>query len=169
MSSRRTILLSAVAAGATAAGIAVASGGPPPATPPDPAPQTVVAHGFGQKRVAEPDERTNRSVELAVRAAREDAIPRAVAHAREEAEALAAATGLRLGEPAGVGRDGGPPGWWESDTGRFGPGRWCGPIFRWRTVRGSGGETRRVRRSHHGCHKPPTVSVRVTVTFAAGR
>ncbi|HEV3002542.1 MAG TPA: hypothetical protein VGW75_17520 [Solirubrobacteraceae bacterium] len=162
----RAVVAATAAAGAVAAALALASGGPPPTEPPAPDAGTVVAHGSGRGRVAEPPERTDRSVQRAVDDARRRAIPRAVAAARDEAVTLAAAAGLRLGDAAGVARDVSPLGWYDETTGRFGPGRWCGPIVTWRTVRGDDGRSRRVRRSHHGCHKPPSVSVRVTVTFA---
>lgn len=154
----RSLVAATVVAGAIATGVAISSGGPPPAEPPAPAANTVVARGVGQMRVTEPARRTNRSVERSVRAARRDAIPRAVAAARREARHLAAAAGLSLGEPVAISRDVSPIGWGEQDAGHFGPGRWCGPITTWR-----GGE----RRTHHGCRKPPRVSVRVTVTLAA--
>jgi hypothetical protein len=169
MSSRRTILISAVAAGATAAGLAVASGGPPPQDPHAPEPDTVVAHGRAQSRVAEPPKRTNGSVERAVVDARMRSIPKAVDAARTEAAALAKAAGLELGEPAGIARDAPAPGWYDDSTGRFGPGRWCGNIVTWHSKRGADGTPRRFSRSHRGCHKPKRVEVSVTVTFAATR
>ncbi|HEX8207363.1 MAG TPA: hypothetical protein VF587_14975 [Solirubrobacteraceae bacterium] len=153
-----TLVAATVAAGTIATGIAVSGGGPPPTDPPAPDPHTVVAHGVGTVRVAEPAKRTNASVERAVRAARRDAIPRAVERARDEARTLAEAAGLKVSEPVGVARDVSPVGWFDEDTGRFGVGRWCGPITTYR---------RGHRRVHHGCHKPPRVTVRVTLTLAA--
>jgi hypothetical protein len=169
MRSLRTIGIATLAAASTAAGMAAASGGPPPAEPPAPAPDTVVARGSAESRVAEPARRTNRTVERSVREARGRAIPRAFAAARAEAAQLAAAAGLRLGDAVGIARDVGPAGWYDADSGRFGPGRWCGPLVTWRAVRRADGSVRRVRRSRRGCVKPATASVRVTVTFAAAR
>ena len=167
MGQLKPILAATVVAGAIAAGLTMASGGPPPESPPPAEPDTVVAHGSGRSRVAEPPRRTDRSVERAVRRARRSAIPRAVANARIEAKELAAAAGLSLGDPVSISRDAGPIGWYEEDSGRFGPGRWCGPIVTWRTVRRDDGTTARTRRTHRGCHKPSSTSVRVTLTFAA--
>jgi hypothetical protein len=90
-----------------------------------------------------------------------------VKSARREAGAVAAAAGLALAGPLGAARDASPAGYYDPDSGRFGPGRWCGPIFTSRTVVGSDGVRRRVRRSHHGCPTPRGLFVRVTVTFAA--
>jgi hypothetical protein len=39
----------------------------------------------------------------------------------------------------------------------------------WKTVKRNDGTTARLRRSHHGCHKPAASSVRVTLTLAADR
>lgn len=169
MGTLRTIGLVAAVAGVTAAGLAIGSGRPPQEDPSAPAPDTVVAHGSAQSAVAEPAKRTNMSVEREVRAARARAIPRAVALARTEAATLAEAAGLPLGDPVGIARDAAPAGWYDQESGRFGPGRWCGPISTSRIVERGDGRTERVRESHHGCHKPTRVSVQVTVTFAAGR
>ena len=156
--SARQIVAATLTAAGVAAGLALASGGPPPREAPAPAPGTVVAHGTGHARVGEPARRTNRSVERKVRAATGRAIPRAAATARAEAARLAAAAGLRPGKPVGIARDVSPVGYYDEASGRFGPGRWCGPITTWRS-----GE----RRTHHGCQKPKRVAVRVTLTVAA--
>ena len=158
MSNVKPVAAATLTAAAVAAGIALASGGPPPPAPPAPAPGTLVAHGVGDARVAEPGKRTNRSVERNVRAARAKAIPRAAATARAEAARLADAAGLDLGEAVAIARDVSPVGWYEEDTGRYGVGRWCGPITTYRRGR---------RRTHRGCQKPARISVRVTLTFAA--
>jgi hypothetical protein len=103
-----------------------------------------------------------------VRAARLRALPSAVARARAEAVALATAAGLRAGAAIGIRRDSSPPGFWDQDAGRFGPGRWCGRVYSGsRRVRRADGTTRRVARFHHGCPVPKTATVRITMTFAA--
>jgi Protein of unknown function (DUF541) len=161
-------LAAAAMAVAAAAGIALASGGPPPVQPADPAANTVVATGAAQADVVTPARRSDATIEGAMRAARIRALPAAAAAAREEARALAAAAGLRVGEVAGIRRDSSPPGYWDQDSGRFGPGRWCGRIFTGRRiVREADGTARRVARYRHGCPVPRSATIRVTVTFAA--
>lgn len=146
-----------VIAGAVA-GVALAGGGAPPPTAPDPAPRTVVAHGDGIAEVVRPRVHADGTIQRAVGAARQAAIPKAVEAARAEAQVLARSAGLKLGEPIAAGRAVAPPGYWEPDQGHFGPGRWCGRIV---TRRRDG-----VRRSRHGCKIPREQTTRVTVTFA---
>jgi hypothetical protein len=161
-------LTAAAAAVAAAAGIAFAGGGPPPVQPADPAAGTVVSSATGLAKVVAPKRRTNMTIERAVRAARVRALPAATAAARDEAVALANAAGLQTGAIVGIRRDISPPGYWDQDSGRFGPGRWCGRIYRGRKlVRGPDGTTKRVSRFTDGCPVPKSTTIRVTVTFAA--
>ena len=161
-------LTAAAAAVIAAAGLALASGGPPPVQPADPAVDTVVSTGSAQARVRAPAERSNASIEHAVRAARARAVPGAVAAARSEAAALAAAAGLRTGAIVGIRRDSPPLGYWDQEAGRFGAGIWCGRVYDGRRLaRRPDGTTKRVTRYHHGCPVPKRVSIRVTLTFAA--
>jgi hypothetical protein len=161
-------LAAAAAAVVAAAGIAFAGGGPPPVQPTDPAVDTVVASASWQAKVSAPARRTDATIDRAVRAARIRALPAAIAVARDEAEALAAAAELRPGRVVGIRRDSAPLGFWDQDTGRFGPGRWCGRIYDGRRlVRRADGTTKRVSRFHHGCQVPSRTLVRVTVTYAA--
>jgi hypothetical protein len=162
-----TLAAAATAVIATAA-VALAGGGPPPVQPADPAANTVVSTGSAQADVVAPARRSDATIERAVRAARLRALPSAVARARDEAAALATAAGLRAGAVIGIRRDTGPVGFWDQDTGRFGPGRWCGRVYGGRRlVRRADGTTRRVARFHHGCPLPKTATIRLTVTFAA--
>jgi Protein of unknown function (DUF541) len=147
----------ALAGVAVIAAVAAASGGPPPQPPSPPAPRTVVAVGTGIVDVERPQRRTDATIGRAVAAARAAAIPRAVAAARAEATRLAQAAGLTLSDTIGVSRDAPPPGYWEPDTGRFGPGRWCGSIRR-----------RRDAPARRSCQVPREISLRVTLTVAAG-
>lgn len=161
-------LTAAAAAVIAAAGIALASGGPPPVQPADPAVDTVVSTATAQAAVVAPARRSNATIERAVRGARARALPDAVAAARAEAAALAAAAGLRAGSIVAVRRDSSPLGYWDQDSGRFGPGVWCGRVYDGRRiVRRADGTTRRVSRFHRGCPVPKTASIRVTLTFAA--
>ena len=92
----------------------------------------------------------------------------ATAAARAEATALGAAVGLRPGRIVGVRRDVSPLGYWDQDSGRFGPGRWCGRISRGRKlVRRADGTTRRVARYSDVCQTPKSTTIRVTVTYAS--
>jgi len=164
----KAVLLAAAVVAASACGVALASGGPPPTPQPDPAINTVVASGYGRSDVEKPERQTDATVDRAVTAARQGAVPEAVAAARREATVLAAATGLRPGAIVAVRRDMAPLGYWNEEDGMFGPGKWCGRIYSGRrTVRRADGTTRRVSRFRDGCKVPDDVAVRVTVTFAA--
>ena len=166
---RSHVTLTAAAAAVIAAtGLALASGGPPPVPPADPAADTVVSTASAQARVVAPGRRSNATIERAVRTARARALPRAVAAARAEAAALADAAGLQAGAVVGIRRDSSPLGYWDQDSGRFGPGVWCGRVYGGRrVVRRADGTTRRASTFHHGCPVPKTSGIRVTLTFAA--
>jgi hypothetical protein len=168
MRSAKVALPTAALLAVGAAGVALASGGPPPVTPADPPPYTIVATGSAERPVVRPSRRTNGTIDRAVRAARVRAMPAALAAARRDAAALGAAAQLVPGAVVAVRRDVTPPGYWNADDGRFGPGVWCGRIYAGRrTVRRPDGTTRRVARYRRGCPVPRTAAVRLTVTFAA--
>lgn len=164
MSRFRVIAMAAAAVALASAGVALASG-PPPTPPQPPDPQTVVAHGSASIKVVAPRKRSDATISAAVSAARTKAYAPAVADARSEATLLAGAAGLTVGPAIGIARDVNPYGYYDPDEGRFGPGRWCGPIFTRKTIH-RGGRTIRVTRSHHGCSVPRQVTMRVTLTFA---
>ena len=147
-------LTAAAAAVIAAAGIALASGGPPPVQPADPSVNTVVSTASAQAKVVVPARKSDATIEAAVRAARQRAMPEAVEAARAEAAALARAAGLRAGAIVGIRRDSSPVGFWDQDAGRFGPGRWCGRVYGDPAVRRADSTTRRVARFHHGCPVP---------------
>jgi len=160
MSHRQSVLAAATVLGVLVAVPAVASAG------------TVTANGVGQAKVALTDRHHNAPIVAAVTAAHAAAVPLAIADAREEAQTLASAAHLTLGalesvaEPASVPFFG-PPGIGTYDDGPFGPGRFCGtvrlPIFK--KVHGK----RRVTgtRKVHRCEPPSSVTVQLSVTFAA--
>lgn len=161
-------LTAAAAAVIAAAGIALASGGPPPVQPADPAANTVVSTASAQAKVVVPERKSDATIEAAMVAARQRALPKAVAAARVEGAMIASAANLRIGAIVGIRRDSSPLGYWDQDAGRFGPGVWCGRVYGGsKRVRRADGTTKRVARFHHGCPVPKTVSVRVTLTFAA--
>jgi len=160
-----TAALAAIVGGA---GIALASGGPPPSSPSDPPVFTVVASGAARRPVVAPAQRSDLTIEHAVRRARAAAMPSAVASARAEATQLAVAGGLRLGPVVGIRRETQPYGYYSEDEGRFGPGGWCGRLYVGRRrVKGADGRTRSVSRFRTGCVVPKRANIRVIVTFAA--
>lgn len=151
-------LLGALAAAGVLALVSSASGPPPAPDPGPPAVRTVVSHGTGVAKVDRPARLNNRTIERAARRARTAAVPKAVKSARREAATLARAAGLRLSGPIGIAREITPFGYYDSGTGRFGPGDWCG---RWVTRRSDGS-----RIARHRCFPPREQEMRVVVTFA---
>jgi uncharacterized protein YggE len=173
MSARRTAASAAALVAASTAALLVASSAT--AQSPAPAPgRTITAIAAARVTIAKDVARSSKAIAAAVEAARNRAIPLAVANAREEAQRIAAASGLTLGAVLSVSEPqpspffGGPVGAAYGADGTFGPGRYCGqirtPIVR-RTADG-----RRVRtgrsRSHFGCRVPGEVAQTVSVTFA---
>jgi hypothetical protein len=152
-------LLGALAAAGALAVVTLASGGPPPEPDAPPAVQTVVARGTGSSKVARPAKLNNRTIERAARRARAAALPKAVAAARKEAKRLAKAAGLRLSGPIGIARDAAPFGYFDYQSGRFGPGDWCG---RWVSRRNG------TRVARHRCFPPRDQQIGVSMTFATG-
>jgi hypothetical protein len=151
-------LLGALAAAGALAVVTLASGGPPPEADAPPAVETVVARGTGSSKVARPAKLNNRTIERAARRARAVALPKAVAAARKEAKRLAKAAGLRLSGPIGIARDAAPFGYFDYQSGRFGPGDWCG---RWVSRRRDG-----TRVARHRCFPPRDQQIGVSMTLA---
>jgi hypothetical protein len=165
---RTRSIVAATAAAAAVAGVALAKGGGTPAPQPDPPAYTVVTTASAKRHVAVPTRKSDASIERAMRAARRQALPAAVAAARVDATEVGAAAGLRPGRVVGIRRDVPPLGTWDESSGSFGPGKWCGRVYAGRrTVRRADGTTRRVTRSRHGCNAPKVATSTVTVTFAA--
>jgi hypothetical protein len=167
---RRTApLAAAVAAAALLAAPAADGQAPAPA-----ASRTVTAIAAGRVTVNRSVAQNNRAIAAAVDAARDKAIPLAIAHAREEAQRLAAAGGLTLGPLVSVSEPepspffGGPVGGAYGAEGTFGPGKFCGQIrtpIRRRNAQGRLVGTGRTR-SHFGCRVPPEVTQSLSATFA---
>ena len=159
MSRRRLLVLASTAALAAVA---------PPAFAQEAAePRTVSATGLGTARVRPADRHDNKSIRKAVQGAVKKALPRALGDARKDARALAADTGLTLGEIVAVAET--PPspfGFYDDTNGSFGPGRYCGKL-RVSVLRRIDGRRRRVVRTRRVCRFPTTVSKSVTMTFAA--
>jgi uncharacterized protein YggE len=141
-----------------------------PAAPPA---KSVTTLGVASISVKPDNRRSNASIKAAVEAADASARPKAIAAARERATELAQATGLALGAITSVSDAPtlpyyGPYGAPYGLQGTFGPGKFCGTVRPVRRVRGSDGKVRSVRgKARRVCRVPPTVTVSLTVTFAA--
>jgi hypothetical protein len=161
----------AVAAGGLAVGSAVGGGGSPPQAPGPPT-AGITAVASASARVVRPVRETNASIAAAVADARHRAIPQAVARARVEALNLASAAGARLGRVAGVDETRASPyGVYYDDTGRFGPGRFCGVSVH-RVYSGPYGTPhRRLLRTIHKrrCYTPLSSTAAFSVTFEIRR
>jgi hypothetical protein len=139
---------------------------PPPA-------KSVTTIGAASARVKPKDRKSNASIRDAVEAADAAARPKAVANAREHAAELAQAAGLTLGAITSVSDAPsvpfyGPYGVPYSLQGTFGPGKYCGITRSFHLRRDSQGRVHRVAgRRHRVCRIPPTVTVSLTIAFAA--
>lgn len=138
-----------------------------------PAPErTITALASAAVPVIRPAHLSSATIAKAVDIARAKSGPAAVAHAREEAQRLAAASGLTLGALRAVSEQSGFPygpfGGYGAD-GTFGPGKYCGTVRTAVFKRDSSG--RRVFqhrfRSHFGCRVPRTATTTLAATFAA--
>src|SRR4051812_9634306 len=168
MPARRTVLLAAALAAALLAAPAAHAQAPAPG-------RTITAVASGRVTVNSKVARNSRAIAAAVDAARDRAIPLAMAKAREEAQRLASAGGLTLGPLVSVSEPqpspffGGPGGGPYGTEGTFGPGKFCGQIrtpIRRRNAAGQLRNTGRVR-SRFGCRVPAEVTQTVSATFAA--
>jgi hypothetical protein len=135
--------------------------------------KSVTTIGASTAGVKPADRKSNASIKAAVDAADASARPKAIVAARERATELAQAAGLVLGAITSVSDAPalpyyGPFGAPYALQGTFGPGRFCGQVRTWHRVRGSDGRLRRVLgKRHRVCRIPPSVTVSLTVTFAA--
>jgi hypothetical protein len=145
------------------AGVAAPAGAQQPAGQ-----RTVTAIGTGTARVRPADRHDNASIRKAVEGAQKKALPRALAAAREDAGALAAGTGLTLGDVVSVAETAPSPfgGYYDDSAGSFGPGRYCGRL-RVSVLRRIDGRRRRVVRTRRVCRFPSQIVSSVTVTYAA--
>src|SRR5215211_550150 len=105
---------------------AVMAGTAAPAAAQQPTDQrTVTAIGNGLARVRPADRHDNASIRRAVQSAVRKALPRALAAARRDAAALAAGTGLTLGEVVAVAETTSTSfSFYDETNGSFGPGRY---------------------------------------------
>ena len=162
MPSRKLLVL--VSAAALAA-VAAPAGAQQPAEQ-----RTVTAIGTGNARVRPADRHDNASIRKAIAGAKKKALPRALADARKDAGALAAGTGMTLGDVISVAETAPSPfgGYYDDSAGFFGPGRYCGRT-RISVLRRIDGRRRRVIRTRRVCRFPSQVVSSVTVTYAASK
>jgi uncharacterized protein DUF541 len=152
------------------------------AAAPAPEGRTIAVYATGRARVVKPKEQTNTTVRAAVAGAHDKALPTAIANARGEADKLAAASGLTLGQIVSVEEQQFgvapffPYGFGFEQLGTFDPGRFCGdirrPIFAPRKQGQRGPHGLRGRRligfrKRHVCRVPQVAVVAVEVTYAA--
>jgi hypothetical protein len=169
MSARHPSRLPVILALAAPAALAAV---PAAAQAPAPAP-TITAIAVGQVKVEPSDRTSNDAIAKAVKAAVEQATPKAIAAGRERGAELAAAAGLTLGRLVSVadtpstpfGPFYGPYG----QQGTFGPGRFCGNVPRFKIKRNAQGRVVSRKRvgTRHTCRVPASVSASVTMTFEA--
>ena len=123
---------------------------------------TITAVGSAQEKVTPKDPKDNKSIADAVEEAHKASIPAAIQEAKEEATALASASGLTLGAIQSVDENvnnGFYPGY--GAIAPFGPGQFCGTVTR--RVKRHG---HRVRVKTRRCYVPQFVTTTVAVTFA---
>jgi hypothetical protein len=139
-----------------------------------PAPaKSVTTIGAASVSVKPQDRKSNASIKAAIEAADTSARPKAVAQARERAAQLAQTAGLVLGPITSISDAPSLPFYGPFSQpyalqGTFGPGKFCGQVRSIRRKRGSDGKFRIVRgKPHRACRVPPSVTVSLTVTFAA--
>jgi hypothetical protein len=135
--------------------------------------KSVTTIGVASVSVKPSDRKDNASIKEAVEAADAAARPKAIASARERAGELAQAAGLTLGGVTSVSEAStfpyyGPFGVPYGLQGTFGPGKYCGQVRSSHIKRDANGRAHRVfGKRHRICRVPPTVTVSLTVTFAA--
>lgn len=156
--------LALLAAGAVAGATATTAAAQTPVEP-----TTITASGSASAAVRRPAKPSDGTISKAVEDARIASGPRAVINARQQAELLAGALGLRLGALQAVTEGTGFPFGPYGINGTFGPGRFCGTtrrrIFRL-TADGRRVATGRIR-ARYGCRIPASVTTSVSVTFLA--
>jgi uncharacterized protein YggE len=131
---------------------------------------TLTASGTASIKPTPKDPHSDASIREAVKAASAKALPLAVADARTEASALAAAAGVQLGGLLSI-SDVPAPGYpflFSPQNGTFGNGHFCGRQRNFKTVITKNGARRRVllKGTHTVCRVPPSVQESVSLTYA---
>ena len=157
--------------GATlAAGALLGAALPAPASAQLPVAQrTIVAVGSGSAKPTPADRNSNDSIRPAIEAAEDQALPAAIAQAREYAQKLAAGAGVSLGELLTVSNASSNPyfGGFGFGLAPFGPDRFCGNRRQTVIRRDASGRRRAVgHRTRRVCVVPSQIVQQVTLTFA---
>jgi uncharacterized protein YggE len=132
-------------------------------------PATLTASGSAQVKPEPSNRKSEASIHQAVEAAETEALPKAIAEAREHANKLAAAAGVKLGALVSISDSPAPgyPFFYYGQYGTFGNGKFCGQVRNTRFVVRDG-RRRRVaaKGTHKVCRVPPQVQASASVTFA---
>jgi hypothetical protein len=166
--SRLSVILALAVVAAALAAVPAAAQAPSPSPT-----QTITAVGIGQVKVVPTDRTSNDAIAKAVKAAEDQATPKAIADGRARGAELAAAAGLTLGRLLSVADTPSPPfGPFYppyGQQGTFGPGRFCGNVARYKVKRDAQGRVVSRKRvgTRRTCRVPPSVSASLTMTFEA--
>ena len=131
-------------------------------------PSTLSSTGVGQADVKPEDRKSEASIREALRAARAEALPIAIADAKRKAQELATAAGVTLGAMVALSDSAGPGTFYGPYSyGSFGYDKYCGRVPNYRTVTRDGRRRRvRVKGTHRVCRFPSTIVASATLTFA---
>jgi len=128
-----------------------------------PVPGQITVLGQGSARVLPPQDPTETEIAQAVAAARMRAMPAALDRAREVASSVASAAGIPIGGVLGITEQSAS----LPVAGRFGPGRYCGPVRPLRTVVRDGQRVQVRGKARRVCDIPRSITVVVAVAFRA--
>lgn len=142
-------------AGSIAAALLLA--GPAAAQTTTPTLDVITATGTVQQRVVKPKVQSQKTIQRAVKAAQDAALPRAIAVAKQQAQRIAELTGVTLGPVAAV---------TEQGYGLYG-GPFCRVVRKPIVKKGADGKRHVVGRGprRRVCSVPPSVYEAVAVTF----
>ena len=132
-------------------------------------PSTLSATGLAQADVKPENRNSETSIRAAVKAARGQALPLAIADGKRRAQELATAAGVTLGALVALSDSGGQNGYYYGPyvNGTFGYDKYCGQVANTKTVTRNGRRVRvRVKGTHRVCRVPREVFATTTVTFA---
>jgi uncharacterized protein YggE len=132
--------------------------------------QTITALGSAQAKVHAGNSHNNAAIVKAVDRAYKRSVPAAIADAREDAQRIAAASGLTLGAIESVDENVSSNGGYYGPTpffGAFGPNQYCAVISRRFHTRDRAGRLHTRTRKQKVCHVPEFAFSTLAVTFAA--
>jgi uncharacterized protein YggE len=132
-------------------------------------PATLTASGSAQVKPDLDNRKSEASIRQAVELAETEALPKAIAEARDRANKLAAAAGVKLGALVSISDApaAGYPIFYYGQYGTFGNGKFCGQVRNTKFVVRDG-RRRRVatKGTHKVCRVPPQVQASASITFA---